>query len=134
MPHYPRVMSLKLGRVSERDVRVFATSETFVISGKNLTKGETTMASYKQQNVELMERLTAAVGKMIEQEQDITNLRFENLSLRESIETEHKRLVDDEHLNSELKKSLREMQESNELSARIIRKLLNAMDKMEGEF
>ena len=92
------------------------------------------MASYKQQNIELMERLTAAVGKMIEQEQDITNLRFENLSLRESIETEHKRLVDDEHLNSELKKSLREMQESNELSARIIRKLLNAMDKMEGEF
>jgi hypothetical protein len=78
------------------------------------------MASYKQQNVELMERLTAAVGKMIEQEDEIRNLSFEVVSLKEKLDLERT-----------ARKDLKEMQDSNELSARVIRKLLDSMDQME---
>ena len=89
------------------------------------------MASYKQQNVELMERLTAAVGKMIEQEDEIRNLSFEVVSLKEKLDLEQTASLKVQESDYNLKKNLQEMQESNELSARVIRKLLDSMDEME---
>jgi FtsZ-binding cell division protein ZapB len=89
------------------------------------------MATYKQQNVELMERLTAAVGKMIEQEQDITNLSFEVVSLKEKLDMERTASLKVQESDYALRKDLKEMQDSNELSARVIRKLLDSMDQME---
>jgi predicted nuclease with TOPRIM domain len=132
MPHYQKVMLLKLGRGNEPAARTSVTSASFVING------ETLMPSYKQQFEELQEKLTASVKLNIEYRKEIKTLEAEKEEMMEKLEIRremHDELFDSHQslveniMNMNSKND--EMQNSNELSARVIRKLLNAMDKME---
>ena len=96
------------------------------------------MPSYKQQFEELQEKLTASVKLNIEYRKEIKTLEVEKEEMMEKLEIRremHDELFDSHQslveniMNMNSKND--EMQNSNELSARVIRKLLNAMDKME---
>jgi predicted nuclease with TOPRIM domain len=98
------------------------------------------MPSYKQLVEDLQEKLTASVKLNIEYRKEIKTLEAEKEELNEKLEIRkemHEDLFDSHQslvekiMNMNSKND--EMQNSNELSARVIRKLLNAMDKMEGD-